>query len=176
MVAACREDDPAHGKAAMQAVIDALAAGVPIELTELRRLGRTLRKRAADVLAYFDRPDTSHGPAEAINGRLEHLRGIALGFCTWPTTSPEHSWRPAASDPPTHWIVKSRIDRAKPERLGSAWSTFQAVLTGFAYARIGGRELTKSCSMRPRAGATAPSQLRTRLAAAAISRSLMSVA
>jgi transposase len=27
------------------------------------------------VLAYFDRPGTSNGPTEAINGRLEHLRG-----------------------------------------------------------------------------------------------------
>ena len=30
--------------------------------------------------AYFDRPGTSNGPAEAINGHLEHLRGSALGF------------------------------------------------------------------------------------------------
>ena len=43
-------------------------------------LGRTLKKRGADVLAYFDRPGTSNGPTEAINGRLEHLRGSALGF------------------------------------------------------------------------------------------------
>ncbi|OOL29375.1 hypothetical protein GQ85_26380 [Rhodococcus rhodochrous] len=43
-------------------------------------LGRTLKKRAVDVLAYFDRPGTSNGPTEAINGRLEHLRGSALGF------------------------------------------------------------------------------------------------
>ncbi|WP_230865218.1 transposase, partial [Mycobacterium canetti] len=28
----------------------------------------------------FDRPGTSNGPTEAINGRLEHLRGSALGF------------------------------------------------------------------------------------------------
>ena len=49
-------------------------------LIELRRLGRTLTKRAADVLAYFERPGTSNGPTEAINGRLEHLRGSALGF------------------------------------------------------------------------------------------------
>ena len=41
---------------------------------------RTLTKRAADVLAYFDRPGTSTGPSDAINGRLEHLRGSALGF------------------------------------------------------------------------------------------------
>jgi len=32
------------------------------------------------VLAYFDGPGTSNGPTEAINGRLEHLRGSALGF------------------------------------------------------------------------------------------------
>ena len=49
-------------------------------LTELITLGRTLKKRAADVLAYFDRPGTCNGPTEAINGRLEHLRGSALGF------------------------------------------------------------------------------------------------
>ncbi|MFJ7494550.1 transposase [Streptomyces sp. NPDC097727] len=46
----------------------------------LSRLGRTLKQRAADMLAYFDRPGTSNGPTEAINGRLEHLRGTALGF------------------------------------------------------------------------------------------------
>jgi transposase len=39
-----------------------------------------LKQRAADVLAYFDRLGTSNGPTEAINGRLEHLRGSALGF------------------------------------------------------------------------------------------------
>jgi transposase len=32
------------------------------------------------VLAYFDRAATSNGPTEAINGRLEHLCGSALGF------------------------------------------------------------------------------------------------
>jgi transposase len=38
------------------------------------------KKRAEDLLAYFDHPRTSNGPTEAINGRLEHLRGSALGF------------------------------------------------------------------------------------------------
>jgi hypothetical protein len=46
-------------------------------LTELRRLGRTLNRRAADVLASFDQPHTSNGPTQAINGRLEHLHGSA---------------------------------------------------------------------------------------------------
>jgi transposase len=46
-----------------------------------RRLARTdPTKRAVDVLAYFDRPGASNGATEAINGRLEHLRGSALGF------------------------------------------------------------------------------------------------
>lgn len=64
----------------MQAVIDTLSYGVPKALQELVTLGRTLKKRTGDILAYFDRPRTSNGPTEAINGRLEHLRGSALGF------------------------------------------------------------------------------------------------
>ena len=59
---------------------DGEGLGIPDGLDELRRLGRTLRQRAVDVLAFFDRPGTSNGPTEAINGRLEHLRGSALGF------------------------------------------------------------------------------------------------
>jgi hypothetical protein len=31
----------------------------------------------ADLLAFFDRPDT--GPTEALNGQFEHLRSSALG-------------------------------------------------------------------------------------------------
>lgn len=38
-----------------------------------------LWKRHREILAYFD-VGASNGPVEAINGRLEHLRGIALGF------------------------------------------------------------------------------------------------
>ena len=64
----------------MQKVITALSRGVPAALVELRKLGSTLKRRAGDVLAYFDHPRTSNGPTEAINGRLEHLRGSALGF------------------------------------------------------------------------------------------------
>ena len=80
IVAAYRHPDRASGKKALQAVIDDLTQGVPTQLTELITLGRTLKRRALDVLAYFDHPGTSNGPTEAINGRLEHLRGTALGF------------------------------------------------------------------------------------------------
>ena len=80
MIAAYREPDRAKGRDLMEKVIAAVSTGVPRALREVITLGRTLKKRAGDVLAYFDRPGTSNGPTEAINGRLEHLRGSALGF------------------------------------------------------------------------------------------------
>lgn len=72
----------------MASLIGSLSNGVPKALIELTTLGRTLKKRADDVLAYFDRPGTSNGPTEAINGRLEHLRGSALGFRNFTNSSP----------------------------------------------------------------------------------------
>ncbi len=80
MIYAYRAPDRTAGRAEMASVIEALSSGVPARLVELRKLGRTLARRACDVLAYFERPRTSNGPSEAINGRLEHLRGLALGF------------------------------------------------------------------------------------------------
>ena len=80
MIYAYRAPDRTAGRAEMASVIEALSSGVPARLVELRKLGRTLARRACDVLAYFDRPRTSNGPTEAVNGRLEHLRGLALGF------------------------------------------------------------------------------------------------
>lgn len=80
MIDAYRHHDRKTGKRALTELIATLRSAVPAGLIELRKLGRTLNKRAADILAYFDRPGTSNGPTEAINGRLEHLRGSALGF------------------------------------------------------------------------------------------------
>jgi transposase len=80
MITAYREPDRGKARALMSTLIASLRTGVPRALPEVVTLGRTLNKRAADVLAYFDRPGTSNGPTEAINGRLEHLRGSALGF------------------------------------------------------------------------------------------------
>jgi len=80
MIAAYREPDRKNGRALMTSLIESVSHDVPAPLTEIITLGRTLKKRATDVLAYFDRPGTSNGPTEAINGRLEHLRGSALGF------------------------------------------------------------------------------------------------
>ncbi len=80
MITAYREPDRHKGRKLMSKLIESVSHGVPSALTEVITLGRTLKKRTADVLAYFDRPGTSNGPTEAINGRLEHLRGSALGF------------------------------------------------------------------------------------------------
>jgi hypothetical protein len=66
MIAAYRQPDRARARELMQALVESVSAGVPAALTELVTLGRTLKKRAADVLAYFDRPGTSNGPTEAI--------------------------------------------------------------------------------------------------------------
>jgi transposase len=65
----------------------------------IRRLARTdLTKRAVDVLAYFDRPGASNRPTEAINGRLQHLRGSALGFRNLTSYTARSLSKPAASD------------------------------------------------------------------------------
>ena len=80
MITAYRCPDRAQGRTLMANLIASLATGVPTALGELRTLGHTLARRAGDILAYFERPRTSNGPTEATNGRLEHLRGSALGF------------------------------------------------------------------------------------------------
>jgi len=79
LIGAYGHPDKSRGKKLMSRVIDALRQGLPAGLEELAQLGRTLWRRRADILAYFDL-GASNGPVEAINGRLEHLRGIALGF------------------------------------------------------------------------------------------------
>ena len=90
------------------------ARDVPPALTELIILGRTLRRRAGDVLAYFDRPGTSNGPTEAIN--------------SLPRTPPRH--RPGLPQPhqlhpqitarhrrvPTPTTSSSAVSRSGPDR------------------------------------------------------------
>jgi transposase len=79
LIAAYAHPNRRRGKAMMTAIINTLRSGVPDALEELAQLGRTLYRRRADVLAYFDH-HASNGPTEAINGRLEALRRNALGF------------------------------------------------------------------------------------------------
>ena len=61
MIAAYREPDRSKGRELMATLIGSISHGVPATLAEVVTLGRTLKKRADDVLAYFDRPGTSNG-------------------------------------------------------------------------------------------------------------------
>jgi len=112
----------------MQAEINTLTSTrVPRGLTELITLGRTLKRRAGDILAYFDHPHTSNGPTEAINGRLEHLRGSALGLA-----KPHQLHHPSTprnrriQNPTTPPIMKSpkssRLSKATKVRMNSSSS------------------------------------------------------
>ena len=81
LLAAYRDRDPRRGKNTLRQLITTITRpDLPHTCIELARMGRTFKRRAGDILAYFDHPHTSNGPTEAINGRLEHLRGIAQGF------------------------------------------------------------------------------------------------
>ncbi|MGV9736826.1 transposase [Rhodococcus aetherivorans] len=79
VIDAYADHDRRRGKKRLIRVIDTIRSGVPDGLEELAQLGRTLHRRRADVLAYFEYR-ASNGPTEAINGRLEALRRHALGF------------------------------------------------------------------------------------------------
>ena len=46
---------------------------------------------------HFDRPGTSNGPTEALNGRLDHPPRYRPGLAQPPTISPDPCSRPAAS-------------------------------------------------------------------------------
>ena len=62
MIAAYREPDRARGRQLMSALIASVSAGVPAALSEVSKLGLTLSKRAADVLAYFCRQRSNMRP------------------------------------------------------------------------------------------------------------------
>lgn len=72
--------DNQFGKFLMHRLLVQISSGVPAEFVEVTRLGRTLKRRAENVTSIFDRPGTSNGPTEAINGSLELLHGSTLGF------------------------------------------------------------------------------------------------
>jgi transposase len=60
-------------------VIESVSHGVPAALTELRTLGRILKQRAGDVLAYLERPGTSNAPPKRSTA-ASNISAAALGF------------------------------------------------------------------------------------------------
>jgi Transposase and inactivated derivatives len=76
IIDAYRAPNTRMGKAMTEAEINTLTSRrVPRGLTELITLGKTLKRRARDILAYYNHPHTTGDPTEVINGRPEHLCG-----------------------------------------------------------------------------------------------------
>jgi hypothetical protein len=108
MIAAYREPDRKQAKTLMQQLIGSLSSGSSTGLTEIQTLGRTLTQRAADVLAYFDRPCTSYGPTEAI---CECRRGWSwTGWSGWFRS------RRAACDSLSNWPVAAGTSQGRTPR------------------------------------------------------------
>jgi len=99
MIAAYRDPDRGKGRQLMSALIESVSTGVPKALSEVITLGRNLKKRAADVLAYFDRPGTSNGPQRRSTAAWNTYAAPLSGAATSQTTSPDPYSRPAASEP-----------------------------------------------------------------------------
>jgi hypothetical protein len=99
MIAAYREPHHVKGRELMRKLIESVSSGVPKALTEVITLGRTLKKRATDVLAYFDGPGTSNGPTEAIcecgggwsgtgwSGWFRSCRSVRDSRSNWPVSA-----------------------------------------------------------------------------------------
>lgn len=103
MITAYRHPHLTTGNKFMTALIDSVATGVPKSLGGIITLCRTLEKRSAAVLAFFDHADLSNGTTEAINGRLEQRL---------PKPDELHRSQPHRvrrhQTPTTPWIVRSR--------------------------------------------------------------------
>jgi hypothetical protein len=99
IIAAYRESDENKPETMMRAVIAAVSGGVPTSLTELLRLGWTLRLRAADVLAFFDRPAHRTGQQRQSTVASKTSAAPPSTTATSPTTSQDVYPRPVAPNP-----------------------------------------------------------------------------
>lgn len=100
IIACYAEPDRRKARGMMHELVDSVNARPANAPGELKTLARTLKRRLPDVLAYFDLDHSGNGPTEAVNGRLEHLRGIALGFANLGNCITEASCMPEDSDKP----------------------------------------------------------------------------
>ena len=105
MIAAYRHPDPGAGRELMVKLIESISAGVPRPLVEIVKLGRTLSKRAADVLAYFDGPAPATVQPKRSTAAWSSCAAPPSASATSPTTSPDPYSRQADSDPDytLHW-------------------------------------------------------------------------
>lgn len=93
-----RDDDPEQGKKRMTAVISSIKTCVPKNLAEISTLGRTLSRRAGDILAYFVRPATPTARPRPSTVASNTSAAPPSDSPISRTTPPGRSSRPAASD------------------------------------------------------------------------------
>jgi hypothetical protein len=158
MIAAYREPDRRKGRE-MQRLIDLLSHGVPAALREIITLKPNPAPPTVDVLAYFDRPGTSTGPTEALNRRLEHMRGGALAFRDLINYIARSLLETGGFGPQLHPQSRQRRDRkgdAKPcsrsrRRVNVLWATLRGrVPLGGASTAQCTRGLTSGLSIMQR--------------------------
>ncbi|PYI64184.1 hypothetical protein CVV68_22570 [Arthrobacter livingstonensis] len=112
---ACREPCSVQRRKQMR-VVDSLSTAVAAALTESKTMARTLKRRAEDVLAYFERSETSNGPTKAINVRLEHLWGSALGFRSLANCVAKSLQKSCRIQPdPCHTLYSEAPENATPD-------------------------------------------------------------
>lgn len=121
MITAYRESDRGLGRFFLEHTIDRISTGVPAELVELRRLARTMKQRALDVLAYFDRPGTSNGPQRRSTDGSRTCAVPPSASATSRTTSRDRYSNRRLQTRATPSIVKSRLSasRKRCEQIGS---------------------------------------------------------
>ncbi len=108
IIDAYRDPNKIRGRALMQAEINTLTSmRVPRGLSELTALGRTLKRRAGDILAYFNHPHTSNVLPKPSTAASNTYAAPPSDSETSPTTSPEHSSKQEDSNPNYTPIMKS---------------------------------------------------------------------
>ena len=96
IIAAYSQPDRRRGKSMMTALINSLRRGVPAGLEELSQLGRTLWRRRADVLAFFDhQPPTA--PPKPSTAAWKRCAATPSASATSPTTGCAHYCTAATS-------------------------------------------------------------------------------
>ena len=80
MISGYRDPDRTSGKTTLHTLIDSIRTGVPQHSSRSDGSAAPCTAELSTSWPSSTGPGTSNGPTEAINGRLEHLRGSALGF------------------------------------------------------------------------------------------------
>jgi hypothetical protein len=144
MIAADREPDRKRRRELLQRLIGSISHSVPTALREVITLGRTRKRRAVDVLAYFDQPGTPTGRPRRSTAASNSSAAQPSAFATSPTTSPDRFWRPAGSDP------DYTLDHEEPHRLTDLRFPVWTRPAGPRWVRASvARASARACSRRP---------------------------